>query len=121
MGQARPPNKNDRMKGEAMCNKLILVGMVLLGAASGAVGGEGEKEAVAAIEKLGWKVKRSSDQADAPVVQVLVTQRNIQGADLKHLAAFKELEALVFFTVRVEGEGLTHLSGLKKLRTLSLG
>jgi hypothetical protein len=110
-----------------MPRALVFSGFVLLliGSARPSVvdgrAGESEKEAVAAIEKLGGTIVRSSGKPDGPVTGVLFRQCKLKGEDLKHLAALKNLQYLVFFTVKVEGDGLRNLKGLKELHTLSLG
>src|SRR4051812_19076267 len=105
-----------------MSGKTVFAVLLLFCSASWAAAGEGEKEAIAAIQKLGGKVHRASAQADAPVIGVVFRQKpNLKGEDLRHLSHLKDLEYLIFWTARVEGEGLQHLKGLKKLHTLSLG
>src|SRR5258708_4264352 len=79
---------------------------------------ESEKEAVAAIEELaanvqlGWKEKRCAPKGVTALRGVKVRWKKIEGDDLRHLAALKDLESLIFFTVTIKGEGLKHLKDL---------
>jgi hypothetical protein len=94
---------------------LLLAAVLLPAAAPGA-----EKEAVAAIEKLGGKVKRCAKAPGSPVVEVDLNCCSLTDADLVHLQSFRQLERLGLVGCGIKGEGLVHLQGLTNLRNLDL-
>jgi hypothetical protein len=50
-----------------------------------------------------------------------LTRTNVTDRGLAHLSRFRSLELLYLGGAKVEGRGLTHLTGLRRLRKLSLG
>jgi hypothetical protein len=80
----------------------------------------GEKEAVAALQKLGADIGRADDRPGKPVVRVDLTMKAVKDADLAHLKEFKELETLGLAFTGVTDKGLAHLKGLTNLKTLVL-
>ncbi len=80
-----------------------------------------EQEAVAALEKIGGRVRRHPKRPGSPVIAVYLHGNKVRDEHLKYLASFKSLEYVQFFSVGLRGDGLAHLKGLKNLYILGLG
>lgn len=80
-----------------------------------------QTEAIAAIERLGGKVKFADDRPGRPVVEIALGGTAVSDADLGRLACFPELETLSLFDSAIGDAGLAHLKPLANLRTLYLG
>lgn len=99
-----------------------------------------QREAVAAIKRLGGSVVYDCEEASSPaakppstwlrtllgddffdhIVRVEFWDPCVTNADLKHLDVLTELEILVLFSTHVTDNGLVHLEHLTKLQALSL-
>jgi hypothetical protein len=80
-----------------------------------------QAEAIAAIERLGGKVKFADDRPARPVVEIALGGTAVSDADLARLACFPDLETLALFDSGVGDAGVAHLKPLANLRTLYLG
>ncbi len=78
-----------------------------------------EEAAVAAIEKLGGKVRRVRKGAGREVAFHL-RGRKLTDAGLAHVAALKDVVSLNLRDTSITGAGLSHLGGLTGLRWLHL-
>jgi hypothetical protein len=80
-----------------------------------------EKQAIAAIEKLGGRVKVREKTPGKPIVTSVRLERTpVTDADLVHLKALKGLSFLSLANTKVTNGGLRNLAGLKNLTYLSL-
>jgi hypothetical protein len=77
--------------------------------------------AIAAIERLGGKVKFADDRPSRPVVEIALGGTAVSDADLARLECFPELETLALFDSGIGDAGVSHLKPLANLRTLYLG
>ena len=78
-----------------------------------------ETRALLTIEKLGGRVER--EKADGKhVIEVVFRAGNVTDADLKELAALKQLQLLDLRGTQVTDTGLKELAALKQLQMLSL-
>src|SRR5437764_14712830 len=75
-----------------------------------------EASAVAALEKLGAKIKRDDKQPGKPVVEVVLEDTKVTDAGLKDLKDLKSLESLNLFNTKVTDAGLKELKDLKNLK-----
>ena len=80
-----------------------------------------QAETIAAIERLGGRVKFADDQPGRPVIEVALGGTAVSDADLARLACFPELETLSLFDSSIGDAGIAHLKPLVNLRTLYLG
>jgi hypothetical protein len=80
-----------------------------------------QADAIAAIERLGGKVKFADDRPGRPVVEIALGGTAVGDADLARLACFPDLKTLALFDSGVGDAGVAHLRPLKNLRTLYLG
>jgi hypothetical protein len=99
----------------------LVVGLLSLG--QGAPAGqapEGQKQAVAAIEKIGGKVEFDPNDPARPAVRVRLNDTRVTDKDLGHLRALTALRRLDLHRTAVTDEGLRHLQGLTKLNRLYL-
>ncbi|HEX6278987.1 MAG TPA: amidohydrolase family protein, partial [Pyrinomonadaceae bacterium] len=78
---------------------------------------EGDKRAVAEVQRLGGKVEFN---AEGEVVKVDLNNAKLQDEDLKHLARFHQLEWLDLRVTPIGDAGVAHLKGLNKLKFLNL-
>jgi len=98
----------------------ILVGSVLV-SASATRGDDAEDKAIAFVESLKGKIKRDNNRPGKPVVRVsLYHNKQVTDADLKELAAFKDLSSLDLAHTKITDEGIKHLAALKNLAILDL-
>ena len=79
-----------------------------------------EAGAIAALEKIGAKVRRDMQLVGKPVVAVYLDGTKVTDADLKHLAEFKRLGVLQLDKTGITGEGFKELQGLEDLHWLTL-
>jgi serine/threonine protein kinase len=79
-----------------------------------------EEEALQAIQRLGGRIGRDEQVPDKPVRIVILGGTNVTDADLRVLAAFKQLRSLDLGRTQVTDEGLKHLTGLTGLTSLTL-
>jgi hypothetical protein len=81
-----------------------------------------EERAIAAIRKVAPNTRIEKDQKrpDKPVVKVILGSPRIKNADLKNLAAFKQLRDLSLWQTGVTNEGLKCLAELDSLQRLEL-
>jgi internalin A len=82
---------------------------------------EAEDKAVAAVKKLGGKVKRDDKDPAHPVVGVDLSRIKLTVEDMKELAALKNLQTLILWDTQVTDAGLKDLAALKNLQALNLG
>jgi hypothetical protein len=80
-----------------------------------------EDKAVEAIQNLGGRITRDEKAKGKPIVGVDFARTKVTDADLKHLAALKQLRDLDLGLTQVTNAGLKHLAALKQLRDLDLG
>src|SRR5262249_30618006 len=77
--------------------------------------------AVAALEKLGAKVKEGQGNAGRAVLEVdLSGSKAVNGDTLALIAGLASLQTLVLFDTPLDDAGLVRLEGLPELRTLYL-
>jgi hypothetical protein len=81
---------------------------------------EGQKQAVAAIEKIGGKVEYDPKDPARPVVRVRLNETRVTDKDLEHLRGLTALRRIDLHGTAVTDEGLRHLRGLTKLNRLYL-
>src|SRR5207244_415251 len=82
---------------------------------------EEDPKAVAALEKLGVKLKRDEKQPGKPVIEVDFGAITTTDEMLAHLKGLPNLEKLdLMFKDQVTDAGLAHLKGLTALRSLIL-
>ncbi len=81
---------------------------------------EAEDKAVKAIEKLGGMITRDEQTDGKPVIGVVFREKNVTDADLKELAALKQLQRLYLGNCKITDKGLKELTTLKELQTLYL-
>ena len=100
-----------------------LMSWLILASAAPARADDAEDKAVAFVEKLGGKVTRDQKQPGKPVVGVSLsfTKVKVTDADLKELAAFKNLSVLALYMTGVTDRGMTELTTFKTLTRLTLG
>jgi hypothetical protein len=80
-----------------------------------------QAEAIAAIERLGGKVKFADDRTGRPVVEIALGGTAVSDAELARVACFPELETLSLFDSSIGDAGIARLKPLTNLRTLYLG
>ena len=80
-----------------------------------------QAEAIAAIERLGGKLKFADDRPGRPVIEIALGGTAASDADLACLARFPELETLSLFDSSIGDAGIAELKPLANLRTLYLG
>ena len=99
----------------------ILVACVLVSAPA-VRGDDAEDKAIALVESLKGKVTRNTHLPNKPVVAVILySNKKVTDADLKELAAFKDLTTLdLAFTTKITDEGIKNLAALKNLDELDL-
>ena len=78
-----------------------------------------QEEAIAAIKKLGGKVKIDEKSPGKPVIEVHLHKTKVTDDWLEHLKVLTKLEYLLLSVTKVNA-GLVHLKGLNSLRTLTL-
>ncbi len=81
---------------------------------------EGEKRAIAAIEKLGGEIEVDEKQLNKPVIHVYLSLKEISDADLVHLKEFKDLRNVSLAWVNVTDAGVIHLKEIRSVQTLFL-
>ena len=98
----------------------MLVGLLVV--ASNAVGenkvvkrSDAEKKAIAAIKKLGGRVKVDDEKPGKPVISVDLRRTKVTDAGLVHLKGLTELRGLFLYYTNVTDAGLVHLKGLTEL------
>src|SRR5262245_55141917 len=106
------------MPSRGSARAAVLVSVTFLGLASGEE--SAEEQALATVERLGGQVLRRGEKPDAAVHEVRLLGKKVTDADLKGLAAFKEMERLLLTDASVTDEGLKHLARCKRLVALSL-
>jgi hypothetical protein len=79
-----------------------------------------EASAVAALKKLGAKIKTDDKLPGKPVVEVDLSGTKVTDAGLKHLAALKGLWRLDLSGTKVTDAGMKPLTALKGLKELFL-
>jgi hypothetical protein len=79
-----------------------------------------EAAAVAALEKLGAKIKRDETRPDKPVVEVIFFKNKVMDFDLAQLKNLKSIQLLSLHGTMVTDAGLTHLKDVKTLQELHL-
>src|SRR5262249_12679584 len=105
-----------------------IAGFLSLGLAAGPTGlaapvpdhSAEERQAVAAIEKLGGKVTRDEASPGKPVVKVDLSLSGVTDAGLAPVQGLRRLQALALSGTKVRDAGLGHLRGLQALRVLNL-
>ena len=106
-------------------SRLMLCGLmagVILCSSAPVRADDAEDKAVAFVEKLGGKVTRDEKAPGKPVVTVFLSgSKKVTDADLKELAALKNLTTLDLIGTEVTDAGLKELATLKNLTTLNLG
>jgi internalin A len=99
----------------------LCCGLVLLCTVVGADrAGDAEADAVKEIKKYKGKVKVDDKSPNMPVIGVDVNHLQFTDADMKVLSAFVHLQELNISGNSITDKGLDPLTGLKKLRKLSL-
>ena len=100
----------------------LTAGLLSLGQPSAPAGEapEGQKRAVAAIEKIGGKVEFDQKDRARPVVRVRLNDTRVTDKDLEHLRGLTALRRLDLHRTAVTDEGLRHLRGLTRLNRLYL-
>jgi serine/threonine protein kinase/WD40 repeat protein len=82
---------------------------------------DNESTAAAALEKLGAKISRDEKQPGKPVIEViLIGNKQVTDADLKHLRFFTNLERLHLHDNQVTDAGLENIQNLRRLQILQL-
>src|SRR5262245_25490030 len=95
--------------------------VLLLAPAAGIVwAAETEKQAIAAIEKLGGTISRDEEAPGQPVVEVNFRSSRVTDAGLVHLKVLGQLRKLLLDDTKVTDAGMVHLKELKELRTLDI-
>jgi hypothetical protein len=79
-----------------------------------------EKPGIAAIEKLGGKVKRDEAKPGRPVVWVELDDTKVKDRDLIHLKEMRQLTLLSLNNTNVTDQGMIRIKELKQLRNLRL-
>src|SRR5687768_12373027 len=110
------------MSSRERLRAVALVSVAFIGLAPAAPAGEEavEKKALATVERLGGQVLRKGDKPDGAVREVRLLGKKVTDADLKDLAAFKEMEWLLLTDSAVTDAGLKHLARCERLAALSL-
>jgi hypothetical protein len=85
------------------------VGVSGLCPSSSARADDAEDRAVAFVEKLGGTVTRDAKAPGKPVVRVSLALKKVTDAELKNLAALKNLTALGLIRTKLTGAGLKEL------------
>ncbi len=98
---------------------LLLASMLL--AAPSLYADDAEDKAVATVRQLGGKVLRDDKDPAHPVMSVDLSNTQVTSADLKELAALKNLKVLDLFNTPVTDESLKEVAALKNLTMLHLG
>ena len=80
-----------------------------------------EKKAIAAIKKLGGKIKYDEKNPARHVIHVDFYGTKVTDADLIALKGLPQLDFLRLCYTQITDAGLVHLKGLKNLRVLDLG
>jgi hypothetical protein len=93
---------------------------VLLLASAPVRADDAEDKAVKFVEKLGGQVFRDNKQPGKPVVHVGLAGAKITAAEMKELAAFKNLATLAMPGATVASGGFKELAPLKNLTKLIL-
>ncbi len=81
---------------------------------------EAEEKVVQAIQKFGGHVTRDEKTDGKHVVALYLSNGPVTDADLKELAALKQLQKLNLCYTQVTDAGLKELAALKQLQTLDL-
>src|SRR5215468_10493445 len=80
-----------------------------------------EDKAVAFFKELGGNADRNENLPGKPVVSMLFfSNAKVTDADLKALAAFKNLTTLILSDIKITDAGLRELAPLKNLTRLDL-
>ena len=80
-----------------------------------------QADAIAALERLGGKLKFADDRPGRPVIEIALGGTAASDADLARLACFPELETLSLFDSDIGDAGVANLKPLVQLQTLYLG
>ena len=105
------------MNADLRCFSIVVLLLALMGSDSAAQPpDEAEKEAVAAIEKLGGLVRRNQGQGSS----VRLSTTKVGDAGLVHLKGLTRLQSLNLNDTKVSDAGLVNLKGLTRLRSLTL-
>ncbi len=90
--------------------KLGLIGILLLVVASAQdIAGPSQEQAIAAIKKLGGKVKIDEKSPGRPVIELRLSYTKITDAGLVHLKGLTNLKTLWLFSTKVTDAGVKKL------------
>jgi internalin A len=79
-----------------------------------------EASAIAALEKVGARIRRDVTLPGKPAVKVILSEEPVKDTDLAAIASLEHLQTLHLDRTHVTDAGLKHLAGLKQLRDLYL-
>lgn len=99
---------------------LLVVFVVIAASAHGQDGKTDEARAIARIRELRGGVVRYESPIAKPVIEVDLTETDVDDADLALLTTLTSLRRLSFYMTGITDAGLTHLKGLTNLEELDL-
>jgi hypothetical protein len=101
---------------------LRLSGVVLLVLGTSGFVRADEAEAIAALKKVGATILHTDNDPKKPVRSVYIPGKKVKDDDLKHLAAFSQMQVLKLdAATNITDAGLKELASLKTLQDLGLG